>query len=169
LVKPLDYAVLDVGKPRGTITSWPGARDVVENIIEGRRTKLKLSDLHYRQQETLCSEFLRSEDAASRGLPRLANLLLPVGGTMPDIDVKGIADDGKMLLAQVTFGSLSHPKTNRKIQKLRSYRDPKRHLLFFCGCKSLKNQDGVTLFPIEWAFTSFTSTKLGKRWLEHSA
>jgi hypothetical protein len=169
LVKPLDYAVLLVGRPRqGTIMRWPLAGKVVENIVEGRTTKLRLGDLSYRQQEIFCSEFLRLEDAASSGLPRLVHLLLPPGRTMRDIDVTGLADDGKMVLAQVTFSPLS--TAHWKIQRLLPYREPKRaHLILFCACDAAANQDGVIIFPIERAFTAFTATKLGELWLERSA
>ena len=168
LVKPLDYAVLLVGRPRqGTIMRWPLAGKVVENIILGHTTKLKLGDLSYNQQEILCSEFLRSDNTASLGLPRLAHLLLPSGRTMRDIDITGIADDGKMLLAQVTFSPLS--SVQWKIQRLRPYQDRKRvHLLLFCDCDAPTSQDGITIVPIKRAFASFTLTKLGKRWLKHS-
>jgi hypothetical protein len=168
LVKPLDYAVLLVGRPRqGTIMRWPLAGKVVENIVEGRTTKLRLGDLSYRQQEILCSEFLRL-DGAPFGLPRLAHLLLPPGRTMRDIDITGLADDGKMILAQVTFSPLSTAQW--KIQRLLPYQDPKRaHLILFCACEAPTNQEGVVVFPIERAFTTFTATELGKLWLAHSA
>ena len=169
LVKPLDYAVLLVGRPRqGTIMRWPLAGKVVENIVEGRSTKLKLHDLSPSQQEILCSEFLRSEAATRYGLPRLNHLLLPPGRTMRDIDVTGIAEDSKTLLAQVTFSPLS--AVQWKIQRLRPYHDPGRvHLILFCSCEVTSHQDGVTIFPIEQAFSSFTSTELGKIWIERSA
>jgi hypothetical protein len=169
LVKPLDYAVLLVGRPRqGTIMRWPLAGKVVENIVESRTTKLGLGDLSPRQQEILCSEFLRLDHAVTGGLPRLAHLLLPPGLTMRDIDVAGIAEDGKTLLAQVTFSPLSTAQW--KIQRLVPYRDPKRaHLILFCSCDAQTIQDGVAVFPIEHAFSTFTSTKLGKLWLERSA
>lgn len=169
LVKPLDYAVLLVGRPRqGTIMRWPLAGKVVGNIVEGRTTKPGLGDLSDRQQEILCSEFLRLEDAASFGLPRLIHLLLPPGRTMRDIDITGLADDGKMILAQVTFSPLS--TVSWKIQRLLPYQETKRtHLILFCACDTPINQDGVMIFPIERAFTTFTATKLGKLWLERSA
>jgi hypothetical protein len=162
LVKPLDYVVLLVGRPRqGTITRWPLAGKVVENIVEGRTTKLKLGNLSYQQQEILCREFLRLENAASFGLPRLVDLLLPPGRTMRDIDITGLADDGKMILAQVTFSPLS--TANWKIQRLLPYQEPKRaHLILFCACDVPTIQDGVIVFPIEGAFTTFTATELGK-------
>ncbi|HEY4270990.1 MAG TPA: hypothetical protein VGM65_03225 [Candidatus Udaeobacter sp.] len=169
LVKPLDYAVLLVGRPRqGTIMRWPLARKVVENIVEGRATKLRLGDLSYRQQEILCSEFLRLDDAVSFSLPRLVHLLLPPGRTMRDIDITGLADDRKMILGQVTYSSLS--AANWKIQRLLPYQDPDRvHLILFCACDAPTNQDGVIVFPIERAFTTFTASRLGKLWLRKRA
>jgi hypothetical protein len=56
LIQPLDCAVLLVGRPRqGTIMRWPSAGKTVENIVEGRSSKVQLSDLHYSQHEILCS------------------------------------------------------------------------------------------------------------------
>lgn len=167
-VDPNNSAVLLVGRPQqGTIMRWHRAGKKVENLIEGRRTKLQLSDLHYTQQEILCSEFLRLSNSKSLGLPRLAHLLLPPGHTMKDIDIIGIAADGKKLLAQVTFKSLKDCRD--KFKKLLPYRNPKHsHLLFFCDCGDSIIRDWVRIFPIRKAYDMFTSTSLGRLWLRDS-
>src|SRR5204863_5368902 len=104
LVEPLHYAVLQVGRPRqGAIRRWLLAGRIVENLIEGRKCDLQLSDLTPAQQELLCSEFLRLPEAASLGLPHLACLVSPPGRTMKDIDIFAVAGDGKPLVAHVTF------------------------------------------------------------------
>jgi len=174
LVHPLDYAVLSVGRPRqGTIMRWHLAGKTIESLVKGRRKRPHLSDLAPHQQEIFCSELLRLPQAPSLGLPRLAHLLLPTGHTMRDIDIIGVATDGKKLLAQVTFAPLS--TVGWKIERLQPYRDPKRaHLLLFCDCdKSQKQdrvtvQDGVTVFPIQTAYDAFVSTPLGRLWLRRS-
>ena len=169
LVHPLNYAVLSVGRPRqGTIMRWHLAGKTIEGLVEGRRSKAQLSDLTPRQQEIFCSEFLRLPQVASFDLPRLAHLLLPTGHTMRDIDIIGIAADGKKLLAQVTFSPLENAIW--KIDRLLPYRDPKRaHLLFFCDCADRTEQKGVTIFSIRRAYDMFTSTRLGRVWLRRSA
>lgn len=168
LVKPLDYAVLHVGRPRqGTIMRWPRARKTVENLVEGRRTQHQLSDLSDDQQEILCSEFLRLPEAAALGLPQLSHLIVPTGRTMRDFDIIGIASDAKALYAQVTFAPYS--TTKWKLDPFRPYRNPTRaHLLFFCDCAEQTSQDGVTIFPIKKAYELFTATQLGKLWLRRS-
>lgn len=169
LVQPIDYAVLSVGRPRqGTIMRWHLAGKTIESLVEGRRRTAHLSDLAPRQQEILCSELLRLPQAATLGLPRLVHLLLLTGHTMRDIDIIGVATDGKMLLAQVTFSSLENAAW--KIDRLLPYRDPVRaHLLFFCDCADRTEQRGVTIFPIRRAYEVFTSTRHGRIWLRRSA
>lgn len=169
LVDALDYAVLAVGRPRqGTIMRWHLARTTVENLVEGRRSKPRLSDLSPRQQEILCSEFLRLPGSKSRGLPRLAHLLLPTGRTMRDIDFIGVDVTGKQVLAQVTFAALAAVKW--KLERLQRYRDRSRaRLILFCDCKRPTEEDGVTIFPIVEAYRIFIGTSSGKKWLARSA
>ena len=168
-VKPLDYAVLHVGRPRqGTIVRWHLARKTVESLVEGRRTKPQLSDLRPDQQEILCSEFLRLPEAAACGLTRLAHLVLPTGRTMRDIDIVGIARDGKRLYAQVTFAPRS--TITWKLDRLHPYRDAQRnHLILFCDCPEQTSEHGVSIFPIRKAYETFTATSSGKLWLQRSA
>ena len=168
LVSPLDFAVLSVGRPRqGTITRWHLAGRRVETLVTGKRHTPQLSDLSFRQQEILCTEFLRLPATASFRLPRLSHLLLPTGLTMKDLDIIGIATDGKKLLAQVTFSKFAD--STWKIDRLLTYRDAKRaHLVMFCDCDKQTEHQGVTIFPIRQAFKLFTSTRLGRVWLRNS-
>jgi hypothetical protein len=168
LVKPLDHAVLHVGRPRqGTIRRWLLARKIVENLVECRKFDLTLSDLLPSQQEILCSEILRSPQAESLGLPRLACLLLPPGRTMPDIDIIGLATDAKMLLAQVTFSPIA--EIGWKRDALARHKDPKRvHLVLFCACEQRATQDGIITFPLQQAFDTFIAMEPGQLWLRHS-
>lgn len=166
MVNPLDYAVLQAGRPRqGAVNRWPSAKNAIENIVERKRSKPTLQSLSPPQQEILCSEFLRLPQAESQGLPRLAHLALPTGSTMRDIDIVGIASDGKTLLAQVTFALLSN--AGWKLDHLRPYNEPTRsHVILFCDCQQSKSVDGITIFPIQKAFEDFTATPSGKAWLD---
>jgi hypothetical protein len=165
LIKPLDCPVILVGRPRrGTIMLWPSARKIVEDIVEGRKRKIQLNDLHYSQQEIMCSEFLRTMTATLYGLPQLEHLLLPTGRSMKDVDIAGIAKDGKVLMAQVTYSPLEEAQW--KIERLLPYKDPKSHLVLFCRCEEPRILKAIYVFPIEKAFQVFTSTKTGKRWLK---
>jgi hypothetical protein len=165
-VKPLDYAVLSVCRPRATISQWHKVSKRIENLVEGRTSERQLSDLIPGQQEIFCSEFLRLPQAVSFDLPRLAHLLVPTGRTMRDIDIIGIAADGKRLLAQVTFDQVENAQ--KKIDQLLPYGDPTgTHLILFCECADRTEQKGVTIFPIQQAYDVFTSTPLGRIWLRH--
>jgi len=86
---------------------------------------------------------------------------------MRDIDIIGIATDGKMLLAQVTFSPLE--SATWKIERLLPHRDAKRRHFFFCDCEGRTDQDGIGIFPITHAYDIFTSTVDGKLWLRRSA
>ena len=87
---------------------------------------------------------------------------------MRDIDLIGIATDGKRLLAQVKLAPLS--TVGWKIDRLQPYRDPKRaHVILFCNCDDTQIQDGITIFPIQDAYNAFISTRLGRLWLRRSA
>jgi len=169
IVKPADYAVIMVGRPRqGTIMKWPNAGKTIENIVEERRSPPSLSDLSAAQQEIMCSEFMRLPEAAELGLPSLARLLLPVGRTMKDIDIAGLAPDGSRILAQVTYQRIANCQW--KLDRLITYRDAGiRHLVFFCGCDSAETRGGVLIFPIQKAFEIFSASPLGKQWLGFAA
>ncbi len=166
-----DLAVVLVGRPRqGTIMRWPSAKDAIENIVEGRRTKPSFDRLSPDQQEIMCSEFLRSEKVEQVGevsYLSLAHLLLPVGRSMRDIDICGITTSGKTMFAQVTFHSLESTEAKSKIATLANYESDGRNLLvLFCDCKDVMQEGSVRIIPIRWAYEYFVSTTLGQVWLE---
>lgn len=165
LVRPAEHAVILVGRPRqGTIMRWPRARKLIENLVEGRNQVASFEDLSPDQQEVLCSEFLRSDDAMASGLPRLAHLLLPVGRTMKDIDILGIATDYKRIFAQVTFAPLG--QVEWKLKRLRAYDSGDgEHFILFCDVARPLTRQGVLVFPIRTAFQSLTAGPIGREWL----
>ncbi|MFY9233187.1 MAG: hypothetical protein WAO58_01880 [Fimbriimonadaceae bacterium] len=164
VVEPSAHAVILVGRPRqGTLMKWPRAGKVIENIVEGRTDGCSLSDLSPDQQEIICSEFLRTPDAAAMGLPTLARLLLPVGRTMKDIDIAGLASDGSRIYAQVTF---SGGKTSlNKINKLRDYAAGRCHLILFCECEKPTMWGSIHAIPLSLVYDSFCESDLGAAWL----
>lgn len=167
-VSPADYAVLLVGRPRqGTLNRWPSAGSRVECLVEGRPVDRALASLSERQQETLCGEFLRTSEAAALNLPTLASLALPVGRTMKDLDIIGLAADGKPIFAQVTF---SKPDAVQwKLERLRKYDDGhERYVLMFCNTQEVHRDKGVILIPLNLVFTRFTNTETGARWLDYA-
>lgn len=167
-VSPADYAVLLVGRPRrGTLNPWRSAGSRVECLVEGRPVDRALASLFERQQETLCNEFLRTSEAAALSLPTLASLALPVGRTMKDLDIIGLATDGKPIFAQVTF---SKPDAVQwKLKRLRRYDNGHGcYLLMFCDTQEVHRDEGVILIPLNIVFTKFTNTEPGARWLDYA-
>jgi hypothetical protein len=164
LIKPDDCAAILVGRPRqGTLMRWPNAGEAIANIVEGIRCEARLSDLSPAQQEVLCSEFLRLPEARQVGLPTLAHLLLPVGGTMKDIDIYGLATDGKRIFAQVTYKELDH--ASWKIDRLKNYLAcGDSHVILFCKVDTITFSDGILVVPIDSVASWFRASLHGERW-----
>src|SRR6266567_5276734 len=166
-----DLALVLVGRPRqGTIMRWPSAKDSIENIVEGKRTKPSFDRLSPDQQEIMCSEFLRCEKFEQTGqIPysRLAHLLLPVGRSMRDVDICGGTPSGKNMFTQVTFHEIGSKEAKSKIATLANYESDGRNVLvLFCDCKDIIQEGSVRIIPIRWAYEYFVSTPIGQKWLE---
>ena len=167
ILKPAECAVLLVGRPRrGTIAHWPAARGQVADLVERRRPELSLDSLSPAQHEIMCAEYLRHGRDARQGIPRLERLLLPIGGTMQDIDVCAIASDGRNLFAQVTFRPLA--ECSSKLAALERYAGKSSRLVMFCDAPRYESLGAVTIVPIREVFDSLQKTEVGKRWLARS-
>lgn len=165
LVEPEKHTIILVGRPRqGTLMRWPSAGKAIEEIVEGRKSPPRLTDLSPSRQETMCSEFLRMPEAAEFRLPLLKHLLLPVGSTMKDIDIAALAHDGSLIYAQVTMLTADSKETDEKLKRLSAYGP--NHLVLFCRCDEAKSDHGVTIFPIDKVFAVFCASELGQRWLD---
>jgi hypothetical protein len=117
-IAPADYALLQTVQPRqGTIMRWHKAKNLVEALVNRRRLKPDFDLLDHQHQELLCAEFLRHNLAVSFDLPQLDCLLCDIGRTMPDLDIYGIATDGKKIFGQVTHDLFE--KSSWKLDKLR--------------------------------------------------
>jgi hypothetical protein len=116
------------------------------------------------RQEVACSEFLRLPEASKFGLPQLQSLLLPVGRTLKDVDIIGIATDGKQIFAQVTVSALHH--ASGKFDKLRKFVMPeKSHVILFCECDAPSIQDGIQIFPVSEVFKTLNGLEWGQQFL----
>lgn len=167
-VSPFTLAVIQAGRPRqGTIMRWKKAGELIEDAVEGRRSRLSLDRLTPQQQEIMCSEFLRLPKARRLGLPRLRHLLLPLGRTMKDLDICGISGSGRMMFAQVTYRDLE--ECGQKLKALGEYRDGQRNaLVLFCRCAVSKYANGVRIVPLQIVYDTFTASSRGKFWLERA-
>jgi hypothetical protein len=154
-----------IGRPRqGTLMRWPNAGSRIRQLVERETAALGLGDLTPTQQEVLCSEFLRTPSATELGLPLLAHLLLPVGRTMKDVDIYGVAQDAKTLFAQVTYAD--DWSADWKLERLRTYRgDGNVHLVLFCKTREARIERGVHVIPLQAVFSRFASTPAGAIWL----
>lgn len=152
--------LLSVQPRQGTFVRWWAIRDMVECIVEHRTPPEGLNSLHPTYQEVMCAEYLREHERAE--FPRLRHLLMPVGRTMKDVDILGIAEDGNLLLAQVTFGS-----GEAKLRALADYgaEGNANHLVYFCEADSIRKEGSVWIVPLLEVFTAFSETTGGNRWM----
>jgi hypothetical protein len=176
IVHRSDLAIVLVGRPRrGTIMRWPSAGDIIECAVEGRHIPPSLDRLRPDQQEVLCQEFLRLaifEKIGEVSSTRMAQLLLPIGRSMRDVDIFGITNSGRTLFAQVTFHSFESAEAKQKLAALQAYSSGNDNVLvFFCRCPvadSGKVLGRVMLISLETVYKNFTATPDGKRWIEKS-
>lgn len=153
---------LTCAQPRqGTLCIWHGAGLRVENIFNGTVRNRTISDSTPDLQEVLCSEYLRNHTDSR--LPRLNSLLTPVGRTMKDVDIVGLTDDGRKILAQVTY---SH-EPPFKIEKLLKYYSEKEILILFCETKNPRIENNVLIYSIDEVFDRFATTDIGMNWIKN--
>lgn len=151
-VKEVSYCDLPVLlslQPRqgGVLSQWSGiAAKVVESIYYGRPLPQSVYALSAEQLEVLSYEYLREKG-------RLRHLLMPIGRTIRDIDILGIDDGNKRVVAQVTFET--HPENlKRKITALAQYLASTTACYFFSpAITGLELPSGVTHFDIESVFS----------------
>jgi len=164
---PASHTVLAVSRPQqGTFQHWPSVGDRLAALVDNRKLPVRLETLAPTQQEIMCSEFLRLPIVVQNGLPQLAHLLLPVGRTMKDVDIVGIATDGKPLFAQVTFYNLS--QSSEKLGRLRSYGSAGAHLILFCNHDQCQIVNGVAVYSIQKVFDALRKSQYGAVWFRHA-
>jgi hypothetical protein len=110
----------------------------------------------------MCAEFLRMPEAEQIGLPRLVHLLIPVGRTMKDVVIVGVASNGQMIVCQITY--LNAMQSASKIAALEKYVGINRPI-FFCNEPHHSEHGGIHIISVSKVFDAFASTALGKMWL----
>jgi hypothetical protein len=145
-----------IGQPQQrTISPWHIIGDRIQQFIETGKLQLtKLGDLLPFEQEVMCAEFLRTKTAEQAGLPRLAHLAAPVGGTREVVDIAGITAAGRTILAQVTHHEGSEPQTIDKLAALHGVgTGGNAHMILFCRkVPATISAANVHLFPLETVF-----------------
>lgn len=164
-IPPERQALLLACQPtHGTFCRWKMIGDRVERLVNGEPEPSSLESLVTSQQEVMCAEYLRKHKHPK--LPKLKALLLPVGRTMKDLDILGLADDNKLLRGQVTFGT-----DESKKRRLKEYdTNGEGHLVYFCNSNELnsvqQDSEGVWIVSLHGVFEEFTSTTEGAEWLK---
>jgi hypothetical protein len=143
---------------QSTFVSWHGIQNRIKLMLEGEKPRSSLSALTPTSQEVLCAEYLRTHNVEA--LPRLVALLMPVGRTMRDVDIVGIATDGRPLVAQVTYAN-----EPGKLKRFRELDDGSCHMIYFSGATERQVFGNVHIVPISDAYESYTSTDVGRAWL----
>ncbi|WP_210397372.1 hypothetical protein [Motiliproteus sediminis] len=149
---------------QGTFCQWHKIGRRVEATFNGERPST-LNDLTPDLQEVMCMEYLRTDLAKRHGLPKLQTTILPVGRTLLDLDIFGLAEDGQTISAQVTFHKLGD--ADEKLHRLKPYAGTGNHAVYFCNCADSCEVEGVKVFPISTVFDEFCKgSKDGIRWFE---
>ena len=131
-------------RPRqGTISRWPSAHGVLQAVVDGTKVDLKWEHLSPSQQEVAFAEFLREHDIAE--MPKLEMLLMPLGRTLKDVDLYGVAKDGKKIFAQVTFSQVG--SAQGKLDRLRQFAGTGNHLLFLGQTEKISRDGDVWVIP----------------------
>jgi hypothetical protein len=151
--------VLVALRPRqATFTSWPSASRRVHAVYRGTLLPLDVRSLTPSQVEVLCYEYLRSRN------PQL-KLLLPLGRSLPDIDIYGWIQGVGKIAAQVMHATTSAAHLKNKAERLANSSNASVQVLF-AGEESIDQakQDIVTSIPsvnlitIEQVFQSLLAT-----------
>lgn len=133
-----------------TITRWRKIDNRLERRVNHAPFDQEWKSLGTQRQETTCSEYLRKPDV--KQCPKLEFLLLPIGGTLEDVDIYGLTEDGKKLFAQVTYYEKSDQQCKQKIDGLRKYQGKGIRLVFFCRCENISEEKGILFIPVEKVF-----------------
>ena len=107
---------------RVAVSRWKVGERLHE-VAEGRPRNVAFSSLSPAEQEAACAEFLRERHPGRGDLPILKRLLLPVGRSLEDVDIFGVAEDGALVYAQVTNHPVGSSPAKDKAARLGAYRN----------------------------------------------
>lgn len=151
--------VLAIAPQQSTLSQWHEIKDRIERLALGIEGLPAVSDLHHSEQEVLCAEFLRAPSIP--GLPTLSALLMPVGRGAKRLDICGVAEDGRRLIAQVKHDHKEHYARDL----LDAYRDADCHLILFSGIERSRLEGPVLMVSIHEVYRQFCATRRGSQWL----
>lgn len=160
-----------IGWPRqGTIGRWRRIGDRVARFVNKTKTSnFTVDDMLPLEHEIMCSEFLRSAEAVAQGLPSLAYLTAPVGGTRVAVDIAGVAKSGRPILAQITHLEYDNAEIKEKVKALKEAAGNSRaNLLFFCQLGQPRKKGGIHFFPLAKVFDAMMSKPTWRRATERN-
>jgi hypothetical protein len=157
VMKMPDPVLVAMRPQQSTFTAWPSAAARVCAAFYGSALPLDVSSMTPAQVEALCFEFLRTQH------PEL-KLLLPLGRTLPDIDIFGWLPRAGRVAAQVTHRTTSAATIKDKAQRLAAVTGVGTRILFAGEDKIERAKDelaisapDVELVPIEQVFRAVWS------------
>ena len=153
IVSYLDYPLLSAIRPRQiTLSRWPSAAKQLRAILFEEKISFEVRSLAPSQLEVICYEFLCVTNV-------LRALLLPIGRSLPDIDIYGINHLNECIIAQVTQSS--NPKEiQRKKKILEEYQSLDTQLYFFGPDQYEFSHPTVKYHSIQDVFKFLTSDKV---------
>jgi hypothetical protein len=153
----LDPVLAAMRPQQATFTRWPSAATRVRALYEGARLERTVESLTPGQLEALCYEHLRGSEPELR-------LLLPVGRTLPDIDIYGMLPSGKRIAAQVTHSRSDGAVVLHKAKALAATTKAETRVLFageaaIAGARSAVERltPPVALVAIETVFNDVST------------
>ncbi|MBW8009910.1 MAG: hypothetical protein FVQ83_01535 [Chloroflexi bacterium] len=154
-----DYPLLAaIHPPFGTLTGWPSAEKYLNAILGKGQIPWEVQSLHPSQLEVICAEFLRMKNI-------LQALDIPVGKTLPDVDIFGIGEVDETIIAQVTHSS-NQLKVENKLNTLKKYQQANTQLIFFGPEKCRIDDSIVQYIANEQVFKALDENKPLRRLLE---
>jgi hypothetical protein len=91
-------------------------------------------------------------------LPKLKYLLLPVGRSLPDIDIFGLGQDGRFIYGQVTASDPLGTNIDWKLKALKGYGEkPNACSVFFHGGKDRESEANLKYVSLAEVFKFFDS------------
>jgi hypothetical protein len=84
-----------------------------------------------------------------------------VGRTLQDIDLQGLADDGREIFGQVTYYSRGSAPAKKKLAALKPYGERGDHLVFFCPGRGSSQEEGIHFVSCDEEVLSWLKGKDG--------
>jgi hypothetical protein len=124
--------------------------------VQRKKIRRSFDALGASNQEIMCAEFLRLPIVKRFRMPQLVCLLRDVGRTMKDLDLVGVAKDGRRIFGQVTYYRDDSKEFYEKRTKLQKFKGHKgAHLILFCDSERSRTGDGMTVLSIREVYPIF--------------